>query len=294
MMPNPPQETATSYQPLRSVLYMPAANPRALAKAPTLPCDAVILDLEDSVAPDAKTTARDAACAAVTTAAWTGQYVTVRVNALGTTWHTDDLAAVCAAGPDAVVVPKIDHVDQARQLADYVAAAAPAHTKLWAMIETPNGVAQAQEIAACHDRLGALVVGTNDLVKELRATPTPDRTELLVALQTVLLAARAAGIAALDGVFNTITDADGFVAEATQGAQWGFDGKTLVHPKQVEPANTAFSPSAEEIATAQEVVAAWAGRDGQGVATVAGRMIEQLHVAAAQRVLAIAEVIAQR
>lgn len=286
--------TLEAYQPLRSVLYMPGANPRALAKAPTLPCDAVILDLEDSVAPEAKEQAREAACTAAKSAPWAGHYVTIRVNAIGTAWHEQDVLAACAAGPSAIVVPKVDTPEQAVAVAQVIAENAPEHTKMWAMIESPAGVLAAAEIAMSHARLGALVMGTNDLLKELRAVGSPDRLELLTSLQMVLLAARQAGIAALDGVFNAIKDSEGFVREAQQGAHFGFDGKTLIHPHQIAPAHDAYSPGDHDLEHAQAVVAAWQNRDGQGVATVNGVMIEQLHVDMALRTIAIADVTTRR
>ena len=235
---------ATDYRPRRSVLYMPSSNERALEKAKTLPVDGLILDLEDAVAPDHKATARDNACAAARSGDYGQREVTIRVNASGTQWHDDDLAAACAAGPDGIVVPK---VDSAQEVLDLVAAmerhGAPEHTRLWAMIESPAAVLAVGEIAAASPRLAALVIGTNDLVKELGARHVPGREPLLTSLSLALLAARRSGVAILDGVYNDVTDLDGFVAECRQGADMGFDGKTLIHPGQVGPCNEVFAPS---------------------------------------------------
>jgi citrate lyase subunit beta/citryl-CoA lyase len=235
---------ATDYRPRRSVLYMPSSNERALEKAKTLPVDGLILDLEDAVAPDHKATARDNACAAARSGDYGQREVTIRVNASGTQWHDDDLAAACAAGPDGIVVPK---VDSAQEVLDLVAAmerhGAPEHTRLWAMIESPAAVLAVGEIAAASPRLAALVIGTNDLVKELGARHVPGREPLLTSLSLALLAARRSGVAILDGVYNDVTDLDGFFAECRQGADMGFDGKTLIHPGQVGPCNEVFAPS---------------------------------------------------
>ncbi|MFV0464259.1 MAG: HpcH/HpaI aldolase/citrate lyase family protein [Nostocoides sp.] len=280
------------FRPYRSVLYMPSSNERALEKAKTLPVDALILDLEDAVAPDAKPVARDNACAAVASGEYGHRAVTVRVNSLGTQWHTDDLAAVCAAGPDAVVVPK---VGSAQEVRDLVAAmerhGAPDHTRLWAMVETPGAVLAAAEIAHASPRLSAFVIGTNDLVKELRARFVPGRAPIIPALAQLLLAGRDAGLVVLDGVFNDVKDADGFADECRQGRDLGFDGKTLIHPGQVEACNAAFAPSAAEVEDAQGVIDAWHAGAGSGVVTYKGRMIENLHVEVAERVLALDQAI---
>jgi citrate lyase subunit beta / citryl-CoA lyase len=234
----------TEFRPRRSVLYMPSANERALEKAKTLPCDGLILDLEDSVAPDAKPAAREAASAAARSGAYGKRELAIRVNGADTEWHAADLAAACAAGPDAIVVPKVDSADAVLELVDAMAQHdAPAHTKLWAMLETPYAVLHAEEIAAAADRLTVLVMGTNDLVKELYAEHVPGRAPIVTALSTSLLAARAAGKVILDGVYNEVKDTDGFLAECRQGRELGFDGKTLIHPGQVAGANEAFAPS---------------------------------------------------
>ena len=286
---------STAYRPRRSVLYMPSSNERALEKAKTLPVDALILDLEDAVAPDAKEVARENACAAAKSGDYGRRELTIRVNAIGSQWHDADLAAAAAAGPDAIVVPKVGSADEVRSLvAAMEAAGAPAHTRLWAMVETPGAVLHAEEIAIASDRLACLVLGTNDLYKELGATFVPGRAAVQTSLQLVLLAARSAGVAVVDGVYNDVKDAEGFLAEARQGREMGFDGKTLIHPGQVEPCNDVFAPSADEVEQARAVIAAFeaAQAEGRGVATLGGRLIENLHVDTAQKVLATAEAIA--
>ena len=286
---------APAYRPRRSVLYMPSSNERALEKAKTLPVDALILDLEDAVAPDAKEQARENACAAVRSGEYGRRELTIRVNGLGTRWHDADLGAACAAGPDGIVVPKVGSADEVRALvAAMEAAGAPERTRLWAMVETPAAVLHAEEIARASDRLACQVLGTNDLYKELGASFAPGRAAISVSLQLVLLAARAAGVAVLDGVYNDVKDADGFLAEAGQGREMGFDGKTLIHPGQVDPCNAAFAPSPAAVEDARAVIAAFesAQAEGRGVATLGGRLIESLHVETAQRVLAIDKAIA--
>ena len=283
----------TVFTPLRSVLYMPSSNERALEKAQTIACDGLILDLEDAVAPDAKPGARDAAAAAAASGAYGRRTVTIRVNGIGTEWHDDDIVAASQAGPAAIVVPKVDSADQ---VADLVAAmeraGAPDHTRLWAMVETPVAILGALDIARASERLGAFVLGTNDLVKELYAEHVPGRAPILPSLHTALLAGRAAGIAVIDGVYNDVLDTEGFLAECEQGRQMGFDGKTLIHPGQVEGANRAFAPSEQAVEDARGLIAAWEDGQGAGVVTYQGRMVENLHVDSARRVLAIAEAIA--
>jgi len=281
----------TDFRPRRSVLYLPASNARALAKAATLPCDGLILDLEDSVAPDAKADAREAACAAVQSGEHGGRELAVRVNGAGTVWHDDDLAAVCAAGPDAIVVPKVDSAEAVRTLVATLERHAPERTSLWAMVETPRAMLHAEEIAGASDRLTVLVMGTNDLAKELVAEHVPGRAPLLTGLSLALLAARATGTAILDGVFNDVQDVDGFLAECRQGRQLGFDGKTLIHPAQVEGANAAFAPDERAVEDARGILAAWEEGQGSGVVTYQGRMIERLHVDSAERTLALHEAI---
>lgn len=282
-----------AFRPRRSVLYMPASNARALEKARSIPCDGLILDLEDAVAPDAKPAAREAACAAAASGGYGAREVTIRVNGADTEWHADDLKAACEAGPDAVVVPKVSSADAVLQLVEAMAGLdAPEHTKLWAMVETPAAMLHAEEIAAASDRLTVLVMGTNDLVKELYAEHVPGRQPVLPGLGLALLAARATGKAILDGVFNDVKDTDGFLAECRQGRELGFDGKTLIHPGQVAGANEAFAPSPRAVEEARGVLAAWQA-GGSGVVTYNGRMIENLHVESARRTLSIHEAIQQ-
>ena len=283
------------FRPRRSVLYMPSSNDRALEKAKSIPCDALILDLEDAVAPDAKPAARAAACAAAAGGEYGLREVTIRVNGADTEWHDDDLRAACTAGPDAIVVPKVDSAAAVRALVDAMASYdAPEHTRLWAMVETPLAMLHAEEIASASDRLTVLVMGTNDLAKELYAEHVPGRQPLLAGLGLALLAARATGKGILDGVFNDVQDGDGFLAECRQGRELGFDGKTLIHPGQVEGANRAFAPTEQDVADARGIVQAWEDGAGSGVVTHRGRMIENLHVDTARRTLAIQAAIAGR
>ena len=287
--------SSAALRPRRSVLYMPGANARALEKAQGLAADSLILDLEDAVAPDAKAEARDRVVDAVTSGAYGGRELTIRVNGLDTAWHADDLAAAAGAGPAAVVVPKVNSpADVATIEAGLVSGGAPDHTKIWAMVETPQAMLDCANIAAACERLTVLVMGNNNLAKELHAEHVPGRQPLLTGLGLCLLAARATGKVILDGVYNDVRDLEGFAAECRQGAQMGFDGKTLIHPGQLEAANAAFAPDDDEIAASREIIEAFeaAEREGRGVATVNGRMIENLHVENAQRVLAMADAIA--
>jgi citrate lyase subunit beta / citryl-CoA lyase len=289
-MPGPSHSSGSSVR-LRSVLYVPGANERALVKARELASDALILDLEDAVAPAAKTEARDRVRARVEAGEFGDRAVAIRVNAIDTEWHADDVRAVAAAGPAAMLVPKISSAEDVLAVERALAAAgAPASTALWAMLETPTAVLAAAGIAAASPRLTVLVMGTNDLVNELFAAALPGRTPLLAALSTCVLAARATGRMILDGVYNDVRDPDGFAAECRQGHELGFDGKTLIHPGQVEPCNRAFSPTEEEVLRARRVIDAFeqAERAGIGVVTVDGQMIENLHVDGARRVLALA------
>jgi citrate lyase beta subunit len=280
----------TAVRPRRSVLYMPASNARAIEKARTLDCDAVILDLEDAVAPDMKESARTAVLDALEASGFGHRELAVRVNGFGTRWMAEDFAAVAAAKPDAIVVPKVDTPEQAAEavrLAD--------GTPVWAMIESPRAVLDADKIAAV-EGVVALVAGMADFAKEIGARPGVDRLELLYALQRLLIAARAAGIAALDGVHADVQDLDGLEVACRQGAAMGFDGKTLIHPNQIEPANRAFSPDREAIEEARGLIAAHeaARAKGKGVTTYKGRMVEVLHVDAARRLLAFADAIEAR
>jgi citrate lyase subunit beta/citryl-CoA lyase len=280
-------------RPRRSVLYMPASNPKAMEKAKTIPSDAFIFDLEDAVAPDAKPAARDQAAAAATSGEYGHRELTIRCNALSTPWGADDIAAAGAARPSAVVIPKVASTAELDAVAGALDAAGGSDTMIWAMVETPTAIFDVRSIAA-HPRVAVLVMGTNDLAKEILAPLVPGRANLTSYLATAVLAAREAGKVILDGVYNDIADADGFAAECRQGVEMGFDGKTLIHPTQVDPANSAWSPTADEVELSRRVIAAYteAEVEGRGVITVDGKMIEHLHVANARRVLAIADAIA--
>ncbi len=282
----------TGFRPRRSVLYMPSSNERALEKAKTIACDGLILDLEDAVAPDAKPAAREAACAAASSGDYGRREITIRVNGADTEWHGDDLAAACAAGPDAIVVPKVNSADAVRALVDALEKhGAPDHTTLWAMVETPYAMLHAEEIASASERLSVLVMGTNDLAKELYAEHVPGRHPLLPGLGLALLAARASGKVILDGVYNDVKNTEGFLDECRQGREMGFDGKTLIHPGQVEGANEVFAPSKQAVEDARGILEAWEAGAGSGVVTYDGRMIENLHVESARRTLAIHDAI---
>lgn len=286
---------ATEYRPRRSVLYMPSNNERALEKAKTLPVDGLILDLEDAVGPEHKAVARENACAAAASGEYGLREVTIRVNGVGTQWHDEDLAAACAAGPDGIVVPKVASAQQVRDLvAAMEANGAPDRTALWAMVETPEAILGLPDLASASERLAVLVIGTNDLVKELGARHVPGRAPLATALSMAVLAARAAGIAILDGVYNDVRDAEGFEAECIAGRDLGFDGKTLIHPGQVGPCNEVFAPSVEEVEEARGMLEAWEAGSGTGVVTYRGRMVENLHVDIAERVIATDEAIRAR
>ncbi len=287
--------TDAALRPRRSVLYMPAANARALEKAKTIAADAVIFDLEDAVAPDAKEAARDQAVAAASSGDYGHREITIRCNGLDTEWGTADLQAIAGSGAAAVVVPKVSSVDDVDAVsAQLDGAGAPATMRIWPMIETPRAIFDVRDIAA-HSRVDVLVMGTNDLARELRAGLVRGRHPLLPHLATALLAAREAGVAILDGVYNDVRDPDGFRIECVQGVEMGFDGKTLVHPDQVAIANDVWAPSDDEIEHARKVIAAFeeAEAGGQGVITVDGTMIENLHVENARRVLATADAIAR-
>jgi citrate lyase subunit beta/citryl-CoA lyase len=288
----------TDLRPRRSVLYMPGANERALEKAKTIDADALILDLEDSVAPDSKVAGRENVCAAVQSGEYGHRELVIRVNSIGTEWHDDDVAAAAAAGPDAILVPKVESAEQVRSLITAMGAAgAPETTQLWAMIETPTALLHAEEIAAAHERLTVIVMGTNDIVNETFGLHVAGRNSLvLTALAWTLLAVRAAGKVVIDGVYNDVKDAEGFDAEARQGREMGFDGKTLIHPSQVDPANVAFSPSDDDVERARGMIAAFeeAAAENKGVATFNGKMIEELHIRDANRILAFADALANR
>ncbi len=273
---------------------MPAANERALEKAKSLPADAVIFDLEDAVAPEAKQSARAAACAAAASGEYGRRQLTIRCNGLDTPWGADDLAAIAMSTAAAVVVPKVSSVAYLDDVAARLdAAGAPGSMTVWAMVETPTAIFDARAIAA-HPRVSVLVMGTNDLARELRLPLAAGRRALLPHLAKAVLAAREADKTILDGVYNDVKDIDGFTEECAQGVEFGFDGKTLIHPTQVDIANRAWAPSDDDVDQARRVIAAFdeAMAQGRGVVTVDGRMIENLHVVNAQRTLAIAEAIA--
>jgi citrate lyase subunit beta / citryl-CoA lyase len=280
-------------RPRRSALYMPASNPRAVEKARTLPCDVVILDLEDAVLPENKDKARDDALAAVKAGGFGAREVVIRVNALSTPWGAADLAAASAAGPDGVLVPKV-RGPQDIGAYDRGLAGAPARTRLWAMIETPQAIFALDAIAGTPSRLGALVMGINDLAKEMGARQTPDRLAFQAAMSLSVMAARAHGLAILDGVHNEIDDLGALEAVCRQGVDFGFDGKSLIHPSHLAICNAAFTPGAEDVAWSRAVIAAFAAPEnaGKGALRVEGRLAELLHRDIALRLVAVADAIA--
>ncbi|MGA7681059.1 MAG: CoA ester lyase [Pseudolabrys sp.] len=285
-------------RPRRSVLYMPGSNVRALEKAKTLPVDGVIVDLEDSVAPEAKETARKQAADAVKAGGFGGREVFIRINGVDSPWHADDLSAAARAAPDVILVPKVSTPDTleliGRRLLDM---STDRKTRVWAMIETPLAIFNILSIAAeardSETRLSGFVMGTNDLAKDTRARLVPGRAPMLPWLSMCVAAARVYGIDILDGVYNDIGNADGFINECRQGVDLGFDGKTLIHPSQIEPCNTAFSPSPAEVEWARKMIKAFdlPENKGKGVVSVDGRMVERLHADMARRTVAIAEAI---
>ncbi len=280
---------AESYRPRRSVLYMPGSNPRALEKARTIPADALIFDLEDAVAPSAKTEARRIIAEALVEGGYGRRERIIRINGLDTEWGQDDVSAVASMDADAILFPKISSaVELVAAATEMTRAGVPERVALWAMMETPASMLSAAEIAAAHPRLACFVLGTNDLAKELGAAHTPQRLPLLVPISLCLLAARANRLACIDGVHNAIRDAEGFRAACVQGREMGFDGKTLIHPSQVAPCNQVFAPTEAELDLARRQVAAFeeAESAGRAVVVVDGRIVENLHVAAAKRMLA--------
>ena len=288
-------------RPRRSVLYMPGSNARALDKARTLPADGVILDLEDSVAPEAKVAARQQVVDAVKAGGFGTREVFIRVNGVDTPWHADDLSAAAHAAPDVILVPKVSSSDTLELIGRRMLDMGTNHkTRVWAMIETPLAIFNILEIAAAardsETRLAGFVMGTNDLAKDTRARLVPGRTPMLAWLSMCVAAARIHGIDILDGVYNDIGNADGFAKECTQGVELGFDGKTLIHPSQIEPCNEAFSPSPADVAQARKMIAAFdlPENKGKGVVSIDGRMVERLHADMARRTVAIAEAISAR
>jgi citrate lyase subunit beta/citryl-CoA lyase len=280
-------------RPRRSVLYMPGANTRALEKAKTLAADSLILDLEDAVAPDAKVGARDNIYAALESGFGHREAV-VRINGLNTPWGLDDLKAFAHSKADAIVLPKVESAAQIQELAMLLQQCnANPNITIWAMIETPMAIFKLPEIASAHPLLEALVLGTSDLVKDLHARHTPSRIETQTALSLSVLAARAHGLCVLDGVHLSLGDEEGLRLSCIQGRDMGFDGKTLIHPKQIAFANEMFGPSPQEIAEAQERIAAYdaAIKSGAGIAVLNGKLIEELHIQDAKRILALARAI---
>lgn len=285
---------ATTVRPRRSVLYMPGSNARALEKGRSLPADGLILDLEDAVAPDAKAAARDTIAQALAAGGYGGRELIVRVNGLNTPWGYDDLRMAAAIGADAVLLPKVESADAVRQAEAVLrAAGAPVGQTIWCMMETPLGILNVKEIAGASPAVGALVLGTSDLAKDLHAAHTAQRLPMITSLGLCLLAARAYGLAVLDGVHLDLNDDEGFAASCRQGRELGFDGKTLIHPKTIAACNAAFAPDADEIAQAHRIIAAHAeaAAAGKGVVLVDGKLVENLHVENARRLVALAEAI---
>lgn len=287
-----------SLRPRRSILYMPGSNPRALEKAKSLQADGLILDLEDAVAPDAKADARALVAATLgDRAAYGDRELIVRVNGLDTPWGFADLAAMATAGADAILLPKVDSADMVRRavrvLDDH---GGPDSLPIWCMMETARGMLRAEEIADSTARMGGFVMGTSDLAKELRCAHTALRLPMITSLGLCVLAARAAGLAIVDGVYLDLDDAEGFEASCVQGLELGFDGKTLIHPKQLDTTNRVFAPSEAAVTQATRIIEAHrqAAAAGQGVVVVDGRLVENLHVVMAERTVAMAEAIAAR
>ncbi|HPF24496.1 MAG TPA: CoA ester lyase [Hyphomonas sp.] len=285
-----------THRPRRSCLYMPGANERALEKARTLPADTLILDLEDAVAPDAKLAAREAILSAVKQGGYGYREIVVRMNGLGTEWGADDLKMAVSSGAKAVLAPKVESAADIRALDKALTeAGAPADFGLWVMIEMPKAILHIEDIAAtaAETRLTTFVMGTNDLAKEYRARMTRDRIAFQTALQLTIAAARAYGVTAIDGVFNDIKDEDGLIFECEQGRDLGFDGKTLIHPSQLDTANRVFAPSHNDVEQAKAVIEAFAdpANAGKGVLKVNGKMTELLHLDEARRTVAMDEAI---
>ncbi len=280
---------ASEIRPYRSVLYIPGSNARALEKAKSLPTDAIIFDLEDAVAASEKAAARDRLAEVLSDGDFGHRVRLVRINGLDTPWAADDLTTLAEARPDAILVPKVSDVGQAERLASRMDVfAGYDETAVWAMIESPESVLNARSIAR-GPRMAGFVVGTNDLAKDIGAIPGANRAELQTALQMSLIAARAGGLIAVDGVYNAFRDEVGLVAECAQGRALGFDGKSLIHPSQIAPTNAAFSPGEAEVDLARRRIAAFeeASAAGRGIAVLDGQIVENLHVAAAQRIIAI-------
>jgi citrate lyase subunit beta / citryl-CoA lyase len=279
-------------RPRRSLLYMPGSNPRALEKARSLPADGLILDLEDAVAPEAKESARAIVTAALAEGGYSDRELVLRVNAMDTPWGHADLATAATMPIDALLLPKVESPDRVALTVSLLDAfGAPERLAVWCMLETPRGILYAREIAEASPRLAALVLGTSDLTKDLHALPTRDRLPLITSFSLAILAARAHGLAVLDGVHLDLADDEGFSAACRQGRELGFDGKTLIHPKQIAAANAAFAPSREEVEWSRRIIAAHseAAAASKGVVLMEGRLIENLHVENARRLLTLAD-----
>jgi len=274
------------------MLYMPGSNARALEKARSLPADMLVFDLEDAVPPDAKEAARETVRTAIETGGYGERELIVRVNGLSTPWFKDDIALATSLPIEGILLPKVESVEMIRDASALICTVS-SEIAIWCMIETPLGVLRATEIAAARGRLAGFVFGANDLVKELHARHTPDRKPIMTARSLAVLAARAYDLVAIDGVHNDLDDAAGFEAACREGADMGFDGKSLIHPKTIEPANRIYGPSEDELAAARDIVEGFAAAraEGKGVAVVDGRLVEQLHADEAERLLEMAEAI---
>ncbi|MCK5445385.1 MAG: CoA ester lyase [Rhodospirillaceae bacterium] len=278
-------------RPRRSVLYMPGSTPRALEKGRTLACDALIMDLEDAVAPDAKKEARDHIAAAISKGGYGKREVVVRVNAIDSTWGYKDIIIAATSGADAILLPKVESANAVRQLEKVMEeAGAPEEMGIWCMIETPRGVLRAELIASASPRVSCLVMGTSDLAKDLHAHHTRDRVPMMLSLGHCVLVARAYGLSILDGVHLDLQDDEGFAQSCQQGKDFGFDGKTLIHPKTIAKANEIYGPSSEEVEWSKRIIKAFeaAQAKGEGVAVVDGKLVENLHMAEASRLVKIA------
>lgn len=287
---------AAAPRPRRSVLYMPGSNARALEKGKTLPADGLILDFEDAVAPDAKDAARDQIVSALAQGGYGKREIQIRTNGLNTPWGHADIVAAAKTSADAILLPKVESADTVRQVANImVGEGAHEDMRIWCMMETPLAMLNAKEIAGAHPKLGGFVMGTSDLAKDLNCAHTPDRQPMITSLGLCILAARAFGLAILDGVHLDLSDDDGFAASCQQGREMGFDGKTLIHPKTIGAANTAFAPSEADVAWARKIIAAFeqAASEGKGVVVVDGKLIENLHVVSAQKLVTMADLIGE-
>jgi len=285
---------AKTARPRRSILYMPGSNARALEKAKTLAADGLILDLEDAVAPDAKETARQQVCDAVQAGGYGMRELVIRVNGLSTPWGYDDIAAASKTNADAILLPKVESADAIRHMESIMfASGAPAEMNIWAMMETPRSVLEAEGIAKASHRMECLVMGTSDLAKELDCSHTRERLPMITSLGLCMLAARAAGLDIVDGVYLDLSDDEGFEFACRQGAELGFDGKTLIHPKTIATCNQVFMPATEDVEWSRKIIDAHAAAaaEGKGVVVVDGRLIENLHVESAKRLVAMAEAI---